>query len=520
MPSRRSCCLVPPYFAALFIACSTPAADDGGAATGDGTIGVSTATSNGVGASTAATEATAAVSDTAGTTGADTGTTADAPTELVMSITDHGVTWTFDAPVSAGQFVTGEWFIVGPATVASIDPPPSPGRNGSIVNLPLTQDRSPWDDRVESDRFDPSLRRDPPVALAVGEALLSSISVDQVGMVENWLREGNGEASASPVWSISVLTCLAEAPPVDAFRPSFADPEQRIYRLSQLDRAAIGSVALPASVNLDPTLPADFAARFVRPWVDNVFYGFDAQVEYMPMYGREWGRAVGIASMLLLADLPAEHLDAQEQILIGFVQRGIDLWGMVRAGYPGWYAHGGHGSGRKWPIVWSGLMLGDEEMASPTSTLPAVQFGEDMHTAYAADVPGGGPTWWDQSSVVYTGHMGLWEGAVVSDTPGWGPYEHLPPEQWLADALGESYRRCCTSIAWAGQALAARIVGAQDAWGHDAFFDYVDRWMDPAGDAEYVAAISQANGHDFSGDYAAQGQAWDGLVEAMWASYR
>jgi len=42
---------------------------------------------------------------------------------------------------------------------------------------------------------------------------------------------------------------------------------------------------------------------------------------------------------------------------------------------------------------------------------------------------------------------------------------------------GEDYRRCCTSVAWVGQALAIRLLQAENYWNHDAFFDYVDRWM-------------------------------------------
>jgi hypothetical protein len=144
-----------------------------------------------------------------------------------------------------------------------------------------------------------------------------------------------------------------------------------------------------------------------------------------------------------------------------------------------------------------------------------------MHTAYVSDLapPADRPAWWREASVVYTGHQGVRDGVAVSDDPAWGPYEHLAPEMWLDD-IGESYRRCCTSIAWVGQALAARLAGAEEAWAHDAFFDYADRWMDPAGDAEYTQAIFDRAGLDFRASWAAQGQAWDPFVEGMWAAYR
>jgi hypothetical protein len=155
-------------------------------------------------------------------------------------------------------------------------------------------------------------------------------------------------------------------------------------------------------------------------------------------------------------------------------------------------------------------------MASPTVAHPGVAFGEDLHTAFAADLPFG-PAW-NGAMVVYTGHMG-WDGAPVSSTPGWGPYEHLDPAEWES-SLGESYRRCCTSLAWVGQGLAARLVGAQGQWGHDAYFAYVDRWMDPVGDAAYAQVIFDRTGWDFRAAWAAQGQAWDPLVEQLWTRYR
>ncbi|MBN2494838.1 MAG: hypothetical protein JXR96_09635 [Deltaproteobacteria bacterium] len=456
--------------------------------------------------------------DAAGDAGGDPGGDAggDGDVELVTRLSDHGVTWTFSEPVRWGRFVTGDFWVLGPVTVIAIDPPPGDGRNGSVLNIPPSQSQSGFDDRTPGNRFEASLVARPPIALVPGDSLASSISVESPGQVDNWLREGNGERSESPVWSVSILTCLDEPAPTDAFRPSYADSSNRIYRLSDLDRDRLPRLAAPQSVDTDYIRM--FAERLARPWVDNLFYAFDAQVAYMAMYGREQGRVAGIASLLLMLDLPAEQQAVKEQLLVGYVQHGIDLWGLVRAGHAGWYAHGGHGSGRKWPIIFSGLLLGDAEMASPTLTYPDVQFGEDMHTAFA-DGPPWGPAWIG-ATVIYTGHMGIWRGEVVSDTPGWGPYEHLPPDEWEGDGIGEGYRRCCTSLAWVGQALAARLMDAQESWAHDAFFAYADRWMDPSGDEAYTQTIYEMSGLDFRANFQRQGQAWDDLVEAMWAAYR
>ncbi len=212
--------------------------------------------------------------------------------------------------------------------------------------------------------------------------------------------------------------------------------------------------------------------HYSRVWLDLVFFSFDAPIEYQPQYGRELGRAAGLASLILMTDLPPAK---KEKLLIGFVQNGIDLWGIVRAGFHGWQAHGGHGSGRKWPIVFAGIMLGDDAMASPNKSYPDCQFGEDMQTLYRRC--------WTGAKVVYAGHMGVDKNGhdVNTRTPGWGQYEHLQPKDWPIDpeepGMNEAYRRGCTSLAWVGEALAARLMHAEKYWDHDAFFSYVDRWM-------------------------------------------
>ena len=47
------------------------------------------------------------------------------------------------------------------------------------------------------------------------------------------------------------------------------------------------------------------------------------------------------------------------------------------------------------------------------------------------------------------------------------------PEEFRSDA----YRRANTSTCFVAQALVLRTMRIEKAWNHDAFFDYVDRWM-------------------------------------------
>lgn len=418
------------------------------------------------------------------------------------SVSSYEITWKFTVPVQTGQFVNGEYYVVGPVTVQSINPAPANHRNGSVLNLPINQGKSGFDNRVSSNRYDSTMRAVPPIALKPGDALISSISVDSVGKTYRWLREGE-EKTISPVKSVSVLTCLAAPVSPDAFRPSYCDRTQTLYHANDLHPELLPKLA---KVNTIPSLD-EFAEHFQRPWLDVCFFGFDAPIGYQPDYGRETGRAVGMASLLLMLDYSDQE---KRKLLINLVQYGIDLWGIARAGYPGWQAHGGHGSGRKWPIIFAGIMLNDSAMKSPTKTLPNLRFGEDMQTMY--------DTCWTGAKVVYAGHQGVFNGQIVSTQPGWGPYEHLRPANWVSE-LGESYRRCCTSLCWIGQALAALLLNAKAYWNHNAFFDYCDRWM-TEDDSAHVRIIKQENGQDYSASWERQKQCWDRFVEQMWAKYR
>ena len=60
---------------------------------------------------------------------------------------------------------------------------------------------------------------------------------------------------------------------------------------------------------------------------------------------------------------------------------------------------------------------------------------------------------------------------------------------------------------------------AEKAWNHDAFFDYIDRWM-YEDDARFVETIKQATGKDHSAGWARQGQSWESYVNELWLKNR
>jgi hypothetical protein len=444
--------------------------------------------------------------------------------EKTDTITQYGITWKLSEPAEVGQFVTGDYYVVGACEVVSIAPPPGNGRNGCELNPPLDDNHSGYDDREEGHRYDAKMCTPLPIRMKPGDALVSTISVtdqEYKKTTHRWLRKM--VVSPCPVKSACVLTCLAAPVPADAFRPSYCDRSQKIYLASHLKRSLLPSLPYgrdTVETDLGPVSLKELEDHYSRVWLDLVFFSFDAPVEYQPQYGRELAEAPGLATLFLETDLPPEK---KEKLLIGVVQNGIDLWGIVRAGFHGWQAHGGHGSGRKWPIVFAGMMLGDDAMASPTRTYPNVQFGEDMQTLFKRS--------WTGANVVYAGHNGVDGNGedVNKKQPGWGQYEHLQPKDWPIDpsepGMNEGYRRL-NGPPWVGEALAARIMHAERNWDHDAFFAYVDRWM-TEDDTPFRKIIQEQTtfppyrpGGLTYRPYDWQRQTWYPFVMEMWQKYR
>ncbi|NLX60352.1 MAG: hypothetical protein GXY74_14845 [Phycisphaerae bacterium] len=458
---------------------------------------------------------------------------------LKESVTQYGITWTFETPARVGQFVNGDYYVVGPVTVTAIDPKPRVGaevgedeldanekglrekvadrvRNGSMLNPSATQ-KVGWDSGVKN-WFRRNVVTVPPVSMKPGDSLVSTISLKlDEGAVTPYVGHRNmpplkrAKGDNSPVKTAAVLTCMAEPQPADAFRPGYCDTTNRVYLARHLKRQMLRTLPKPENA---PKLET-WVRVFQRPWVNLGFFGFDQPMENMPHYGQWVGQAQSMGGLMLMLDFTAEE---KEPLLVNMVQVGIDYWSAVKNGHPGWEGWGGHGSGRKFPIVLAGVLLGDEQMASPTAQFPKVNFGEDNQTMYG--------DCWTGAKVCFAGHSGKHQNDIPR--PQWGPYEHMQPKDWQnkgdrKNYQSEAYRRANSSSSWPGQALAIRLLGAEKQWNHDAFFDYVDRWM-YENDKEFCQEINKyfpdKSLVDEGATWFHQGQAWEPFVTGMYLKHR
>jgi hypothetical protein len=458
----------------------------------------------------------------------------ESKTFLRSRVTQYGITWAFDQKVSVGQFVNGDYYVVGPVTVVAIDPQPLFGkdvpaseldsgeratsavRNGSMLN-PVARQETGFDSGTRS-YFKAHTTARLPIQLRPGDTLISSISLKKGEkcnfVMPEWSHGTRADEDNCPTRVAAVLTCVGEKLPADAFRPGYCDRGTTIYLARNLKRDK-----LPVLARIGGTPePAKFAEVFQKPWVNLGFFGFDEPQENMPHYGQAVGEAVSDAGVLLCLDFKP---DEKEKLLINFIQVGIDYWSMVKNGHPGWEGWGGHGSGRKFPIVFAGYMLGDADMISPTRRFPRVEFGEDNQTMY--------DKCWTGARVVFAGHSGISTRTGKPPRPQWGPYEHLRPAEWdkngMKNLQSELYRRANSSCAWVGEALVLRLLKLEKAWSHDAFFDYVDRWMyedDKPACAEIAKIFPQhAELSNPSKDWCHEGYTGDlSFVKPVWEKYR
>jgi hypothetical protein len=426
------------------------------------------------------------------------------------SISQFGITWTFDGDYESGQFANGDYWVAGRPNlvITGIDPASTNalGRitNGSMINPDPTTSAHGYDEQLNG--FDPALNAARPggsdlsaanpLTIAAGSSLISTVSIPQAG-------------ERPQLQTAAILTVLSEAPADGSFRPPYCGDTKTIeFNKSDLNYALLRSLDPVADT---PQL-STVESYFEKPWTDHIagWYGrYFHPADNMPDYGREISNNVGIGALMLHLDFSNQE---KETLLIRYVQLGIDNFGIVENGATNtWSNDGGHASGRKWPIVFAGLMLDDNDMKTMNNgTGEYVHFGEDDQTFYVTqstiDITNG-PTWDPDTradTVPYTtAQIGM---------PEWGIRHYTAPSRDNM-AWGATYRTCCTATAWPGFVLAAHLMGAVELWDHDALFDYMDRYMAIAG------GDPDPFGYTVPGESAGY-RSWSSFAENMWDTYR
>ncbi len=398
------------------------------------------------------------------------------PAPWALQIERHGITWQLAAPRPFGTFANGDPWVLGPIDIIAIAPGCTDygGRtvHGSMVD-PAPDGIQGYDSDLYANfadgRYDASRNRglgvdaDHPLHLDGDHSLIS---------VESRVTP-DADPSLSQLRRAAVLTVLAATPAADAFRPPYAGTEKAVrFTERDLHWARLLRLRRP----IDAPDPAAIAARFEHVWLDHCpgwLSRYLHPVENMHDYSRDFTADIGSAALLLQLDLPRAD---QRDLLVRLVQLGIDNWANVQGGCA-WPGTGGQCSGRKFPILFAGAMLADAAMLAvgtsyathdfgPGDPRNTTTFGEDSQTFFVRETA---PGTWNWGFGAYR--------ASDDGLPEWG-FAHVPsPMDDAAAWSADPYRICCTANAWVGEALAIRMMGLTDAWGHPAFFAYLDRYL-------------------------------------------
>ena len=440
-------------------------------------------------------------------------------TSTTTSITQYGITWKFSTPVKYGQFVSGDFWVIGPVTLSSVSPAPLSGNNGSMIN-PIPGGMQGLDSGAG--RYDSSLSLTFPKVLNPGDALLSSISLDGSETGE-W--NGNSIGSNQHLRTVAVLTILPSIPPSGSFRPSYSDRKQTLYNISQIKTSILPNLAAPVLPSHKGFGTAEYFERGMqRPWI---LFGNDWQargihpVLNMSDYHEELGMFLSEATLFL-----ATNIAGKTALIHKFVQLGIDYYHNGTADSSVW----------AWPVVLTGLLLDKPEMYNYWINNPGrrtqrehekLYYPEEVTVSTTSAIIPKGKTWEEWTTA---------EGKYVAFRKQKGEeYEHLHPSEWICYAphcKAEVYRAQHDIYPLIGLTLSSILVDKMTSadvnamLAHNPLRDYCDRWMSNGFQTKQYRNTGRTYRQemeyhtDFNIYNYRYGSGSSPFIDAMWKAYR
>ncbi len=372
----------------------------------------------------------------------------------------NAVEFVFDKPYACGQYANGDWWVsAGPrghVKIISILPEALAGLSGFEVN-PSSRSKQGFDRRVAG--YDKTLQPNLPLTLTGDVSLVKAVSANVV------------KANCLPCLQyVAVLTVLAK-PDSDSkvmFRPGYFGKKKFSYSADSIEKKRLSRISA-SCCSAAKEIPFNILAmRYAGVQIDHLegWVGRSVHpVDNMPDYGSAIARDSSTAILRMLLDDFEPDKPVHRAALIGYLQMSIDLLSMAENGVR-WSADGGHGNGRKLPLLFGGYFLEEDRFYKAVNQSA---FSEDEQVYF--------------SSVV---NRALY-GRICSDADYWmqqrskkGPKDCRDPYGFIdggGQDIGDGYQFCCTAMPWKYTALVIRLLGLEGKWNNDAFLQYVDRWV-------------------------------------------
>lgn len=382
------------------------------------------------------------------------------PSFAASSASKNSVTWTFDKNYTTGQYANGDPWVVGPVTITAVSPTSSTGRNGMVVNQGIQyggpslngfDNRVGWNDYIDGLNVAKSL----PYTAANNSSLVKAVS------------SAEGHTGWGIIEAFEILTVVESAPASDSFRPPYIGIGSRASKwtkanlnYAKLNTLARAGLSLPNKTQLETDF-SKFWFEYNLIWTSRYLH---TPYQADDGYGKGIAIKTGDAALLLNLDYTVAE---KEKLLIGMVQYGIDIAGVLDKGGR-WYDTGGHNIGRLAPLMIAAGVLDDawlkgfldgglKGFSEYCQTFFVTQADVGRYVKQEAGYP----------RVTY----------IQSDVglPDWGETHNDNPERdgrnW-----DSSYRDICGGQLTA-PAMAARVMSIRTACKWEAMFQYAERHL-------------------------------------------
>ena len=445
--------------------------------------------------------------------------------------TNTSITWTFQGAPTCGQFVNGDWWVIGPVSITSITPaftstgfPKISNQNGSMINpVPLGSGglQNPDNPNFRGRQgFTTSNDVTNLEALWYKAELnvaksISATTTLVVPVSSSLVSSETRAAYPNPIRQIAVLTVLSEAPAQGSFRPSIYGTNKTIkWNRNNIDWSILKSLAsvvgTPSKATIEQKLPGlpwfewhenAVASVFIpeRNAGTRIFAGDCGQGNSLnpnstctySTYGQQIASKWGDIGMWL--NLNHSQSD-KEYTMIQTIQAGIDIAGYLE-NEGKLSANGGQRAGRKLPLVIAAaaLTVGTNDTSLRNMASNPGLFQEDQQTFFvcgaadSATCPPGHTN--DVGRALVSGRTYTQSQVGIAD---WGvthrlnPFEDNPnfniiPGIPNTDPRQATYYRHVNWPPMGGSVLTAEIMGLKSLWNHPAIFAYGDRHIGGGG---------------------------------------